>query len=231
METIDRARLIKDLTAGVPKKGNVEVRLRNPKRTGSITLRGYTAEDGSHRPYIDVHGNDRVLRITRTLYLNLENDGDRLTYEQVRLHPIFVKGARPVLLLVNHETEADDFVALKDMEAKAMEIIQKLKGAELVDFARILLIVLKPGSSEQVIKRALYEKATNNPHLVLNEWNDELREYKSLIRKGIEKGIFIVKHGRYTFDGQLMGVTFENAVDWLKDNDDLIPSLNKKLKI
>lgn len=230
METIDKARLIKELTKDAPKTGNVEVRLRNPKRTGSITLRGYTDEEGKHRPYLDAHGNDRVLRITRTLYLNLVNEGDRLTYEQVRLHPIYTKGARPVLLLVNHETEADNFVALKDLEAQAMEIIQKLKGAELTDFARILLVVVKPGSSEQVIKRSLYEKATTNPHLILNEWNDELREYKSIVRKGIEKGIFTLKHGRYSFETQLMGTTFEQAVDWLKDNDDLIPSLNKKLK-
>jgi len=42
--------------------------------------------------------------------------------------------------------------------------------------------------------------------------------------------MFEVKHGRYSYQGQLMGATFEHAVDWLQDNDDLIPSMRKTLK-
>jgi hypothetical protein len=229
MEAISKAKL-KELTSDVPANGNVEIRLRDPKRTGSITLRDYTDSSGAHRPFVDQFGNARVLRITRTLYLDLSREDDRLTYEQVRLHPIFTNGARPVLLVVNHETEADSFVALKDMESQAMEIIQKLKGSELHDFARVLLVVVKPGSSDQVIKRALYEKATNDAGTILNEWNNELREFKSLLRKGIEQGVFIYKHGRYTFKDQLMGSSFDLAVDWIKDNEDLIPNLNKLIK-
>jgi hypothetical protein len=100
----------------------------------------------------------------------------------------------------------------------------------LQDFARVLLITVKPGSSDKVIKRAIYEKAETEPGEILNEWNDENRELKVILRKGLEKQLFTYRQGRYTFDGQLMGTTFDIAVDWLKANEDLIPSMRKQLK-
>lgn len=221
---------IKELMGTAPVMGNAEIRLRNPKKTGTITVRGYLGQNGVHRPFVDEYGQERILRIKRTMYLNLENKNDRLAYEHIRLHPIYIIGANPLLSIVNHETEADAFVAKKDLEARAMEIIQKLNSTDLRDFARILLVTVKPGSSDLVIKRVLYEKATTDPGLIINEWENDLREYKSIIRKGLEQGIFTAKHSRYMFNDQLMGVSFDTAVDWLKDNEDLIPQLNKKLK-
>jgi len=158
---------IKELMGDSPSIGNAEVRLRNPKKTGTITVRGYIGTNGVYRPFIDENGQERVVRIKRTMYLNLENNNDRLAYEHIRLHPIYVTGANPLLTIVNHETEADAFVAKKDLEARAMEIIQKLNGSELKDFARILLVTVKPGSSDQVMKRVLYEKATTDPGLII----------------------------------------------------------------
>lgn len=227
-ENLSKAR-IEELVSDCPKSGLVEVRLKNPKRTGTITVRDYTDVRGQRRPYVDQYGSERVLRVKRTLYLDLSKQDDRLTYEQVRNHPVYVGGARPVLYVINHETEADKFVALKDLEAKAMEIIQKLTGDTLKDFARILLVRVKEGSSDTVIKRSLYEKAVNDPSTILNEWNDENRDVKSIIRKGVESGMFVYKFGKYTYNTQLMGTSFEQAVQWLKDNEDLVPSLLKEL--
>lgn len=221
----------KELMADTPKEGNVEIRLKDPKRTGSITLRGYTdKKDGQYRPYVDKFGNERVFKFIRTVYLDMNKEDDRLTLAHVANHPIYINGPRPVLVIVNHETDADAFVALKDNEALAGDIIQKLEGEDLKDFARVLLITVKPGSSDKVIKRAIYEMASTNPGEILNEWNDELRELKVIIRKGLESGMFNYKQGRYTFDGQLMGTTFEIATDWLKENEDLVPSMRKQLK-
>ncbi len=228
-ESLSKTR-IKELASDSPTSGNVEIRLKDPKRTGTITVRGYTGADGQHRPYVDQYGNERIQKFSRTVYLDLTNMDDRLTLEQVRLHPLYVDGPRPVLVVVNHETEADAFVANKDLESKAMDIIQKLEGNDLKDFARIMLITIKPGSSDKVIKRVLYEKAVDSPGEILNEWNDEQRELKSIIRKGLESGMFKSKQGRYTYNGELMGTTFEHAVDWLGKNDDLVPSMRKQLK-
>jgi len=229
MEPVNKAR-IKELCGEAPTEGNVEIRLKDPKRTGTITVRGYTDAKGRYRPFVDQYGNERVKKFSRTVYLDMKETDDRLTYEQVRLHPLYINGPRPVLVIVNHESDADAYVALKDNEAIAMKIIADLEGAELINFARVLLIKVKPGSSDKVIKRSVYDLAETNPGMILNEWNDEQRELKVIIRKGIESGMFEVKHGRYSYQGQLMGATFEHAVDWLQDNDDLIPSMRKTLK-
>ena len=43
------------------KKGHVEIRMVNPKRTGTITVRDYTDIDtGELREFKDAHGNPRV---------------------------------------------------------------------------------------------------------------------------------------------------------------------------
>lgn len=228
-EPISKAR-VKELMEGAPKDGNVEIRLKDPKRTGTITLRGYTGKDGAYRPYVDKFGNERVFKFARTVYLDMNKEDDRLTLQAVSNHPIYIDGPRPVLVVVNHENDAEAFVALKDNEALAGKIIADLSGSELQDFARVLLITVKPGSSDRVIKRAIYEKAESEPGDILNEWNDENRELKVILRKGLEKGMFSYKQGRYSFKSQLMGTTFDIAVDWLKDNEDLVPSMRKELK-
>ncbi len=228
-EAVSKAK-VKELMEGAPATGNVEIRLKDPKRTGSITLRGYTGDDGAYRPYVDRFGNERVFKFIRTIYLDMSKEDDRLTLQAVANHPIYIKGSRPVLVVVDHENDADAFVALKDNEALAGKIIADLHGKELQDFARVLLITVKPGSSDKVIKRAIYEKAETEPGEILNEWNDENRELKVILRKGLEKQLFTYRQGRYTFDGQLMGTTFDIAVDWLKANEDLVPSMRKQLK-
>lgn len=228
-EALSKAK-IKELMSESPSDGNVEIRLKDPKRTGTITLRGYTARDGAYRPYVDQYGNERVYKFARTVYLDMNKTDDRLTFSVVVNHPIYIDGPRPVLVVVNHENDADAFVALKDNEALAGKVIADLNGQELRDFARVLLITVKPGSSDTVIKRAIYEKAATEPGEILNEWNDENRELKVIIRKGLEQKMFDYKQGRYSFKGQLMGTTFDIAVDWLKDNEDLVPSMRKQLK-
>lgn len=217
---------VKQLMGNTPNEGLVEIRLKDPKRSGTITVRGYSDENGNIRPLVDANGRERVIKIQRTLNLNMKNDNDRLALAHIQDHPIYVKGPNPILVVVNHEVEADNFVDKKNKEAQAMSIIEKLEGEPLRDFARILLITVNPGSSDKVIKRYLYEKATKDPELVINEWESDLRVFKVVIRKGIEKNVFTFRNGRYSFKEELMGTSFEAAVDWLKKNEDLIPSIN-----
>ena len=220
---------VKELASDSPDTGLVEVRLIDPKRSGTITVRGYNTKQGEYRPFVDRYGQERVLRVQRTLYLNMGELNDRLTYAQIKNHPIYIDGPRPVLKIVNFEDEASSFVKLKDLEAEANAIIHKLEGDELKDFARILLVVAKDGSSDKVIKRTLYEKSALNPGEIINEWNDSSRELKAILRKGLEKNVFESKFGRFTFKGELMGTTFESSVDWLKQNEDLVPNLRKEI--
>lgn len=220
---------VKELLHGAPSFGLVEVKLRDAKRTGSVTLRDYIV-NGVKRPYIDQYGNHRVLRITKNILLNMENEDDRLTYNQLKSHPRYVKGSNSVLVLHNIESASIDYVALKDREAEANAIVKELNGESLTMFARVLLVQVRPGSTESVIKRAIYELVETKPDFVIEEWNSPDRELKELLHKGIDNGLFSKKNGAYSFKGETVGTTFEMALSWLKTNDDLIPSIRKELK-
>jgi len=224
----ESAAKIKELQKGAPTSGHVEIRLKNPKKTGTIVVRDYL-HDGQNRPFVDEKGNHIVRRIQRTIHLNMERANDRLLYNQVKFHPLYLNGANPVLVLVNHQEAADEFVMKRGLAATADAIIEKLKVEDAKDFARVLLITVKPGASESSIKRALYEKATMSPQDVIDEWNNPERDLKALIKKGIEKGVFTNKSGRYSYGTELMGTSFEYAVEWLKENEDMIPNLTKTI--
>ena len=227
MEALNKTR-VKELAMGAPTKGHVEIRLKNPKKTGTIVVRDYL-QNGKKRPFVDAEGNHIVRRIQRTIHLNMEEMSDRLLYNQVKFHPLYVDGANPTLLIVDHQEAADDFVEKRTLAATADAIIAKLKIEEAKDFARVLLITVKPGTSESSIKRSLYEKATVSPKEVIAAWEDDDRDIKALIKKGVEKGVFVCKNKRYTYDGELMGTSFSFAVIWLKENDEMIPNLMKTI--
>ena len=221
--------VVKKLWSEAPSSGLAEISLINPKRTGSITIRDYFVGDDL-RPYVNQGGSHRILRIKKKVYLDLSNINDRLTYEQVRLHPIYVSGSNPCLKVTNKEAEAEKFVMMKDLEAQANEIIQKLKNVELEDFSRVLLITVRVGSSDTVLKQALYQLASENPSDVVNAWNDPDREFKVIVRNCIEKRLIDKTHGVFRFKGETIGTSFELAVEWLRTNEDLIPSIRKELK-
>jgi len=232
MEKISNAE-VKNLLKGAPTSGFAEIILKDPKRTGSIVLRDYHLVDDegnrSHRPFVDASGNHRIIKITKKKRLNLSQENDRLEYMQAKLHPIFTDGPTPILIVVNKEEEANDFIIEKDLEAKVNGIIQKLGGSELKNFARVLLLKVTEGSTDAAIKRLVYEKAELEPVVVLEAWEDPERPLKELIRTGISKGVFTKKNGRWSCEGALCGTSFESTLEWIKENDDLLPKLRKKI--
>lgn len=232
MEKISKAE-VKSLLVDAPTSGFAEIILKDPKRTGSIVLRDYYLTDGegarSHRPFVDKEGNHRIIKITKKKKLNLTYDNDRLEYMQAKLHPIFTDGPTPILIVVNKEEEANDFIVEKDLEAKVNGVIQKLAGSELRNFARVLLLKVNEGSTDAAVKRAVYEKAELEPTVVLEAWEDPERPLKELIRAGVTKKVFTSKNGRWSCEGALCGTSFETTLDWLKENEDLLPKLRKKI--
>jgi len=224
---------IKKLLTDVPNSGMAEIVLKDPKRTGSITVRDYTLvdEEGGlvHRPFVDANGNHRIMKYTKRKKLNLSRDNDRLEYQQALLHPHFTAGPNPVLIVNNLEEMANSFIEEKDLVSKVNGIIQKLSGLDLKKFCRVLLISYPTGSSDSAVKRLLYEKAELEPSLVLAEWEDPERPLKELIREGVVKKVFTMTNGRWSCGTTLTGTSFEQTLEWLKDNEDLEPKLRKQI--
>lgn len=232
---------IAQLMKGAPKTGVVEVRMKDPKRTGSVTLRDYNLEDESgsteYRPFIDANGNSRVVKYTKKKKLNMLRDNDRLEYVHLKNHPIYVNGSNPLLLLYNFDDEATAYVAKKDAAAKADSMITNLNTEGLKDLARVVQIKVMPGSSDIVLKRALYEFAesktggakTLGALKVISEIESPDYDCKVLLYRALESKEVVVKNGRYLFGQIGLGTTFDVSLQFLKDNADLESELIKKM--
>jgi len=212
------------------KKGHVEIRMVNPKRTGTITVRDYTDIDtGELREFKDAHGNPRVKKYTRALtVLNLNVENDRLEFEHIKDHPIYVKGAKPILKVVDVVEEAEQRTNEREESIDAMIEARKLRGEALVNFARVIgihtLNVL-----ETIIKDKLYEKAESSPKEFLAAFNDPNRVFKEILHKGKMRNIFTHKNNVWKYREQLMGANIDEAILWLQDNEDLMPSIRKEI--
>lgn len=231
---------IAELMKGAPTEGIVEVRMRDPKRTGSVTLRGYLLEENGstvRRPFVDSKGNDRVVKYIKKKRLNMSNENDRLEYAHLKDHPIYVKGSNPILILYNFDNEASNYVDRKDAAAQADATISKLSSEGLRDLARVLQIRVMPGSSDVVLKRALYEysesKTGANNKLgafeVLEQIGSPDYDTKVLLHRAMEAKEVEVRNGRYLFGQIGLGTTFDISLQHLKDNPDLESELAKKL--
>jgi hypothetical protein len=215
----------------VPNERRVEIRLRDPKRTGTVTMRGYTHPDTKKwTELLDSHGNKRVIKYTRAKkILDLSNEDDRLEYEHMKDHPEYVRGPQSIIKLVDLKAEADDFIAAKDLESEVNAIIKDLSGDDMIDFARSIG-VLVDGNGPTAIKRGLYEEAEKTPQMVLDQWNAPDRTLREMLHKGRSRRIFTVDNGYWKYRQQVMGSDFESALIWLKENEDMLPSIRKEIK-
>lgn len=234
---------VASLMKGAPVSGQVEIRLTNPKKTGTITVRDYWKEnaDGSRefRPLIDSNGNLRVIKyIKAKKILNLNVDNDRLEYVHLLHHPKYVKCANPIIKLINYEDEAEAFVIAKNNEAKANAIINEMPIDKLKDLARVVQIRVRPGSSNIVLKRAMYEFAakkkdrdnpTDGAAQILNQIESPDYTKKVLLSKAMEMGIVKNISGRYMFGQTGMGGSFDTVIQWLSQNPDVESELNSRV--
>lgn len=210
-------------------RGIVEVRMVNPKRTGSITLRNYTDETGVVREFKDSNGNPRVKKYTKALtVLKMENENDKLEYLHLKDHPIYIKGSSPLLKIVDIVAEAEERTNNREAAIDAMIEARGLRGEKLVNFARVLgintLNVL-----ETVIKDRVYDFAEKKPEAFLTAFKDPNRLFKEILHKGKVRNVFTHKNNVWKYRDTLMGGNIDEAILWLNDNEDLMPSIRKEL--
>jgi len=210
-------------------KGIVEIRMVNPKRTGTVTLRNYTDETGVVREFKDSNDNPRVKKYTKALtVLNMENENDRLEYLHLKDHPIYIKGSSPLLKIVDVVAEAEERTNNREAAIDAMIEARGLRGEKLVNFARVLgintLNVL-----ETVIKDRVYDYAERQPEEFLTAFKDPNRLFKEILHKGKVKGVFSHKNNVWKYRETLMGGNIDEAILWLNENEDLLPSIRKEL--
>lgn len=212
----------------LPENGLAEIRPANPKRTGNIMIREYTDAEGNHRPFLDEHGNPRTFRYEKKVLLDFSKVRDCLEFLHVRDHKFTREGVAnniPILHVIDLNKQARSRISKKDLEAKVNGKISELDGDKLFDFARILLVPIIPGASPDMIKELVYKKAESNPKDVLDEFISPDRYVKEVFFKAKAKGIISDRLGTWFFQTEKIGVNQDQAIMWLKTNEDLIPRI------
>ena len=214
----------------------VQIRIVNPKKAGIFQVGDFW--DSINHKKIELKyssGEARVYKIngnaTSSITLNLNNDDDNLLYEHIKEHPLFVKRVNPLLEITNISEKRDEKLTHEEISLEAKLIIKNLQGSKLANFARIMGVSTKD-VSEKTLKLAMFEMSDANPVRVLEEWEDKNRNIKELLKKGQEKGVFIVtKSGVWKWKDHEMGINFEQAVMYLKskENADLLPMIRKEV--
>lgn len=221
VEKAEAAKIRKEMASGLPDKGIVNIKIKNPKKTAGLVVRSY-----KDRPFLTEDGEQRKYVLDKSIKLNMEEMEERLLYGQLIHHPIF----KSVFDIEDFETEAVNVLEFKKLEQKATDIIMKLSDKDTKDICRLMLIPVSPGSSINVLKKALFDIVDEDPMKFLEAWEDSDKSQKILFRNLIDAGVCIKKNGRYELNGAGIGTTFEQGVEYLKANEDLLPSLRKQLQ-
>ena len=229
-ETGYYAKVVNNKMINKYKGATVEIRMNNPKRTGSIFLRDYTdIETGELREFVDSFGRPRVKKYTTALtILRLDKKDDLIEFLHIKDHPIYVKGAEPIMNIVDTTAEAETKIDKRETSLEAMLIAKDMRGEKLADFARVLGINTM-GVLESVIKSQVYDNAENTPREFLDSFNDPDRTFKQILFKGKTTRVFTHKNNVWKYRDVVMGTQIEEAIAWLKDNEDLLPSIRKEL--
>lgn len=208
----------------------VEIRFKNPKKTGSVSMNPYYREDGTFMQLVSEANEPRTIRMTKSIkLLDLSNPKEQEEYEFIKTHP-FVVGREKLIVVANITEKSEEAVTKKDMEFEALKIVKELQGTKLADFARILGVHAE-NINESVIKAKVYEIADTDPKRIITEWSDDDRGLKALLQKGRQRGVFKVntKSGVWKYRQVTMGTNEEQSLQWLKDSKDLMPSIRKQV--
>lgn len=212
-----------------PNKGIVVIEIIDPKRTGSITVRDYTDLDGEPRRLVDARGAARVVTIkNKNIKLDLSKENDRLLYEHIKDHPVYILGGYPCLRLVNTELQAQKHIDRTEMGIDAKSLIKGMGEENLRDLSRLLDISFNATTTINVLKQLLYQKAELEPESVINAWNHPDREIRILVYRGIDKSVIAKRNGVYYMGEVSFGTSFDECIMFLKQHEDLLPNLRAR---
>jgi hypothetical protein len=116
-------------------------------------------------------------------------------------------------------TKANDIV-------KIVRIIEGMSGYEMVNFARLLNMIVDPGDEQTLqlvdIQGHLMGIAMDNPDEFLSKYKDGNRQLQELLTAGEAVGVVQFSHtDGYTVLGNRVGLTKEEAISYLRSEKNL----------
>ena len=156
---------------------------------------------------------------------DLENEYDKRVYEYLKDHPLIERSG---FTFIDTRKNEQDNAAQAIASAEAVTVATKLNPNEYDDMAR--LIGLSQNFDDVVKKAKVLQYANNNPKKFLDMFNNKDKDYYVFLKKASEKKLIAFVNGVWKHGTNTMGLTDEQAIEWLKDNKDIYALLRSELR-
>ncbi len=127
---------------------------------------------------------------------------------------------------MNEAKSAKEGLSAELARVEAQNIAIKVKGQEFVDLCALIGCI---GKDESIMRFALLEFAKNKPDKFTELYKDPVRQIKSLLRRGLEKGIVTTQGRILSWENTMLGVDEDDAVRKLSLDENLHKALKAHL--
>lgn len=199
---------------------------------GSIRL---TNHDGKHElkdksgNVVDVYTLNKAEEM-----FDMNNEIDRLIVQNALSQPAFYTSRAPSTRLyeiTNLEDEAKNTIEVLEAGLDAGVILKNLGVDGRASFARLHGIDSDKRTPERTYAD-LIEIVKRNPDEVIKSFNDPDREFREVLRRAQfrKKSNVEIKNGNWMYGSEVMGSTFDQAIEWCHRNADILNLIDKNSK-
>ena len=111
--------------------------------------------------------------------------------------------------------------------ANAVMEAAKLNMAEVRELARLLGLNLD--SRDDILKAHVLKIAAENPDYFMTMWFDEDKHYRVFLLEAQQAKIINWEKDTFKYGSQVVGISEDQVIKWLKDNKDIFALLKNQL--
>lgn len=132
--------------------------------------------------------------------------------------------------VIDREVNAHKDIDKRILRRKAEDIVESLKGQALEEAAIVLGVNVEANKSIFTMTAEIYRKIDEDPKKFVELWNNPKREYISVFKRGVAKGIIHLDNqtGTYIYGNMPMGHNEEMAVQFLIDHAGIAATITMK---
>ena len=207
-------------------KHMVYYRSKNPQRMSYVFFGNYKDKTGKMHTYTDINGvaHRGFPNTNPVIRLDIMQEHHKLAYEFLQGHPLVSNGSW--IREDSIERQEQEASAIMTSANAVMEAA-KLNMAEVRELARLLGLNLD--SRDDILKAHVLKIAAENPDYFMTMWFDEDKHYRVFLLEAQQAKIINWEKDTFKYGSQVVGISEDQVIKWLKDNKDIFALLKNQL--
>ena len=207
-------------------KHMVYYRSKNPQRMSYVFFGNYKDKTGKMHTYTDINGvaHRGFPNTNPVIRLDIMQEHHKLADEFLQGHPLVSNGSW--IREDSIERQEQEASAIMTSANAVMEAA-KLNMAEVRELARLLGLNLD--SRDDILKAHVLKIAAENPDYFMTMWFDEDKHYRVFLLEAQQAKIINWEKDTFKYGSQVVGISEDQVIKWLKDNKDIFALLKNQL--